>query len=373
MHKESEVVRVPATVVATSPFTNIVLDDNDHLNATLEQVNRNTYDRLKLCRTTMTVDGGVAALPNMGVILSYTGAFLFPRMKGVDKPTVIGSVNQVLLHLMFGGIRFDAVSPDDVGHGMVYGTGCFLASGGASGANYRSLMALQHQDTSSFDAIKLIEPRTFTKRQVADAIVKGKPLVEKLPELNPSMFLDGITHYKQFQLASALNFLWSIAESLIGRIWTEKVVPAGTGIPGRKDFVESHAWQAAFKAEVLFQVGAIDERLYGMLNEARHARNALSHRGKTPTLAACERALEASFALMSLVVTNYARSDEFAPLIESLKEVHKPHSGPLEPKFWRDISAVPGDEKWGDTPYPRHPEIELVPVKALADRNPRSG
>ena len=40
-------------VAATAPFMNIVFDENDKLNTTLEQVNSNTYDRLRICRTTM--------------------------------------------------------------------------------------------------------------------------------------------------------------------------------------------------------------------------------------------------------------------------------------------------------------------------------
>jgi hypothetical protein len=41
-------------------------------------------------------------------------------MKGVDKPKVIASVNKVLLRLMFGGIVFNSVSPEDVGFGLLY-------------------------------------------------------------------------------------------------------------------------------------------------------------------------------------------------------------------------------------------------------------
>src|SRR5438270_5748974 len=101
-----------------------------------------------------------------------------------------------------------------------------------------------------------------------------------MPQINASMFLDGITHYRQFQLASALVFLWSTAESLIGKIWDDKIIPKGKGIFGRGDFVKSSAWQSASKAEVLFQTGCISDGLYGNLNQARSARNYLAHRVK---------------------------------------------------------------------------------------------
>jgi hypothetical protein len=79
----------------------------------------------------------------------------------------------------------------------------------------------------------------------------------------------------------------------------------------------------------------------------------------------CEIALEATFALISLVTTDFAREDEFAGLVEDFKQAHKPRHGPLNPKFWREIPSVPGDRKWGDAPYPRHPEIELMPLQDI--------
>ena len=104
------------------------------------------------------------------------------------------------------------------------------------------------------------------------------------------------------------------------------------------------------------------------LNEGRAARNKLSHRGESPTLEQCEHALEVTFSLVSLVVTACEREKEFADLIADFKRQHAPLTGPLEPKFWMEIPAVPGDEKWGDKPYPRHREIELIPLEQIKRR-----
>ena len=356
-------------VAATSPFMNIVFDEDDRLNVTLEQVNNKTYDRLKICRTTMTLDGGIEAMENMAVIVSYTGALLYPCMKGIGKQQVIDSANNLLLQLMFGGIRLDAVSPDDVGFGRLYGTGYFLAAGGASGANFRFLTALQHQEASNFDTIQLIDSRHYTKAQVYDGIKMGKPVVSAIPEINPTMFLNGITHFRQYQLASALVFLWSTAESLIGKLWSEKAIPKGSGITGRKNFVESNSWQAAYKVEVLFQIGVISSTLYSALNEARDARNKLAHRGTPPSLEACAKALEGTFALISIITSGAVNEGKFKELVDSLSAVHKPMTGKIEPRFWREIPAVPGDAKWGDAPFPRHAEIELLPFDEIRQRN----
>jgi len=358
---------IPVIIVATAPFTTVIFDEADTLGATLDQINNNTYDHLKICRSTMSIDGYIPEMNQIkiGVIVGYTGSFLYPMMRGVTKRSVINSVNKVLLRLMFGGIVFESVSPDDVGFGSVYKTGYYLAGGGARGKNYSFLNALQFRSASNFDTIQLIEPRTYTKDQFHSAITKGSVVVEKIPQINASMFLDGITHYSKYQLPSALVFLWSTTEALISRIWTDKIVSNGKGITGRKEFIESNVWQSAFKAEVLFQTGYIDDKLYSQLNEARVARNRLSHRGEAPTLEQCERALEATFALLSLIVTAFDRDNEFAGLVASFKTQHAPRTGPLEPQFWREIPAVPGDEKWGDKPYSRHPEIELKPIERI--------
>ena len=351
-------------VAATSPFTTITLDESDAFTPTLEEINTNTYDRLKLCRTTLAVDGYLPALTasGIGVIVSYTGAFLFPCMKGITKADVIASANQVLLRLMFGGIKFNSVAPEDVGFGNVYMTGYYLASNGASGASFSLLQDLQHRTASNLKTIMLMRPRMVTKSEFHNAIAIGTPIVASILEINASIFLDGVTHYQQFRLASALIFLWSSIESVVGKIWSEKMVPKGIGIQGRKDFVKGSAWQAAHKIEVLFQAQLIDDALYGKLNEARTGRNALAHRGDTPTLKVCEQALEAVFSLISLVVTNYSKKDKFAPLVDSFKATHLSHTGPIDPEYWREIPSVPGDEKWGDAPYPRHSEIELQPI-----------
>lgn len=373
MDRTAPKVMIPTWVVATSPFTIITLNKEDELNASLEDINRSTYDHLKICRTTMPIDSGIEAMNSggMAAIVSYTSSFIFPRIPKLDKQEIVKATNKILLQLMFGGIHFDAVAPADIGGGMLYGTGYFLASGTASGAAYSLLMALQHRDVSSFDSIRLIRPRTYTKAEISEAISKGRLVTDKMPEINPSILLEGVTHFERFQLASALIFLWSASEAMIGRIWNDKIVPAGVGIPGRRQFVESNSWQAAYKAEVLFQTGAIDERLYGLLNGARMARNALAHKGTAPSLTVCEQALEAAFALISLVATDYQRDNEFVQFIDRLKQVHRPPSGPLAPQFWRPIPSVPGDDKWGDAPYPRYPEIELVPLERDQNKKDR--
>ncbi len=43
----------------------ITLGDADNIDLTLEEINRLSYDRIKFCRSTMTVDGGSVSLAVM--------------------------------------------------------------------------------------------------------------------------------------------------------------------------------------------------------------------------------------------------------------------------------------------------------------------
>lgn len=357
----NEIIQVPLYIAATSPFTLVTFDEEDEPSFTLEQINNRTYDQLKLCRSTTSLDPMLSAMDRMAVIVSFTGALLFPRMPGVSEDDILASANRLLLKLTFGGIHFDAMAPDDVGFGFIYGTGYFLAGGGAGGPNFTTLMALQHKDAGSSDTMRLLHPRVLTSSEIQSAVRTGAPVVDGIPEMSPSLFLNGLTYFRKRELAPALVFLWSTCESLIGRLWDDHVVPKGAGIPGRKRFVEGNGWQAAHMVEVLFQMSLIESDLYTQLSRARTARNALAHRGTPPKVDDCKAALQSAFRLVSAVRSGGRIHGEFKQLADRLASAHDPRAGPLNPRYWREIPSVPGDEKW-EGEYARHAEIELVPI-----------
>src|SRR5690606_29378180 len=138
-------------------------------------------------------------MPDMAVIMTYTGALLFPQMKGVDRDVVLESVNRLLLALLFGGIRFDGLAPDDVGFGVLYETGYFTAGGGGAGENFSKLVKLQHRSAGSFDNIQLIAARTFHATEIHEAMRRGRPIVKQIPTLSPTLFLNGLTHFRKSQ------------------------------------------------------------------------------------------------------------------------------------------------------------------------------
>ena len=353
-------LEVPVYVAATSPFTLITFDEHDEPEFTLDEVNRKSYDNIKLCRTTLGLDPQHEAMEEMAAIMSYTGALLYPRMPGLTLDDVVSAANKLLLKLTFGGVVFDALAPADVGLGIIYHTGYFRAGGGADGPNYSRLMALQQLDAGSSDAMRLLHPRTFKASAISGALKIGSPIVEELPQLNPSILLNGLTYFKQYQLAPAMTFLWSSCETAIGRLWDDHVLPRGRDISGRKRFVDGNGWQAAHKVELLFQIGLIDEELYAELNKSRMSRNALAHRGETPTVDECKAVLNSVFRLLSLARSEGNQRDQFQDLSKQYACAHDPELERPQPKYWRPIQPIPGDTAWGDKEYPKHPEIELI-------------
>ena len=148
--KEAVGAEVQVFVAAISPFCFVTFDEDDDPKFTLDEVNSGQYDYLKLCRTTMGLNAEIEQMSGMAVVMSYTGALLFPRRQGLDRNIVLESVNRLLLALLFGGIRFDGLAPDDIGFGMLYQTGYFTAGGGGTGENFSKLVKLQHRSARNY-------------------------------------------------------------------------------------------------------------------------------------------------------------------------------------------------------------------------------
>ncbi|MRL69994.1 hypothetical protein [Brevundimonas sp. SPF441] len=350
---------LPCLIVATGPFTTIILNEDDKLDTSLEQINSHNYDRVRLCRTTMEVDVGLGSLP---ALFSYTAAWIFPPIRGITPQRAIDLVNKVHFELLLGGVRFDSAAPEDVGQGYTYNTGYFLASGGlteACGVNLSRLQGLIAGDVSTYDSIALFQPRSFTAAEINAALAKGRSIAKHAPWLNSTIVLDGLTALKNRRGTSSLIFLWTACEALLGGLWDRHVATKGAGVAGRKVFINGRDWTAAHKAEVFFQLGMFDEILYGQINQVRKARNKAAHNGQTPELSVCSIAAELVFSLLSLVVTQ-----QDAKAIRSLGQFYRlvPDEARAEPVAWRHLPAVPGNERWGDKDYPRYPEREWVPL-----------
>lgn len=95
-------IEVPALAVVTTPYTHIIFDEDDSYEVTTEEMNFDTYDYLKLSRTTMSLHSGIKVIEdiNTGVILSYNGTFLYPAVEGLTTADVIQGANDTLLSVV---------------------------------------------------------------------------------------------------------------------------------------------------------------------------------------------------------------------------------------------------------------------------------
>lgn len=310
----------------------------------------------------MEVDVGLGTLP---ALVTYTAAWILPPVKGVDSRRAIDLVNQALFELLLGGIQFDSAAPEDVSPGYTYHTGYFITAGGlgrSKGVNLARLQGLLAGDVSTYDSVALFKPRSFTADEVNRALARGRLIAKQASELNPTIVLDGLTALKNRRETSALIFLWTASETLIGALWNKHVTPRGAGVFGRKAFIDGRNWTAAHKAEVLFQLGVFDAERYAQINLVRKARNQAAHNGRQSDRAVCLMAAELVFSLLSLIVTDANAQAAMRDLGQSYR---KPPAKPeVEPIAWRHLPAVPGDERWGDAEYPRYPEREWTPLPA---------
>ncbi len=195
----------PIVVVATSPFTIIGFNEDDRLDATFEQVNHNSYDYVKFCRTTMALD---AEFENpIPAVLSYTSCFIFPAVHGATKQTCVDATNRILFRLFFAGILFDAAKPNDVGRGYLNHTGYFRFTEGGAGESASFISALQNRMTGQDRNIRLLTPRFFTKSEITNAYWLGRRNTTKVAPISQSLFMNSISTFQSHEYEFHLSYL----------------------------------------------------------------------------------------------------------------------------------------------------------------------
>lgn len=143
----------------------------------------------------------------------------------------------------------------------------------------------------------------------------------------------------------------------------------GDDIFKKRSFLKSHSgWNYASKLELLYQRDTIDSKVYELLNVARNARNNMIHRGARPDIAPCKKALLGCIGLLEVICVELSKSQEVRDIKTLIARCqHYDHTGrsgkDLKPAMWRALLPIPGDEEWGDKPYPRFEEIELLPME----------
>jgi hypothetical protein len=363
---------IPVFIGNYSPFR-LVLRDEDRWAPTLDEINTNTYDYVKLCRMSTFIDIGIAPF-SLGV--SFDGSLILPASPDFKTPQqALNKFNETLGIMLLGGLYSESVQPSDVSFGRLHFDGYLKQNGGGVGRSSNFHLAMKTRHLGAHDTIKLLEPTSIRTKTMQTAYTKGKEIFSSLENLSPSLYLNGTSNYVKQQWTEALLFLWTSLEQVINIMWENKIIKevqsqTENTIQGRTKFLNDfRTWTSSTRIELLYQKGFIQTKDYQLLNVARKTRNDFIHNGKAVIESTVLSAIEALFRLMSLVATDYQSAsilDETIALVLSngraefypKKTVYKPE----DLKYYLKLPPIPGDKDWGDKTYEIIEELILQPL-----------
>ncbi|MDH5641240.1 MAG: hypothetical protein OEY28_08095, partial [Nitrospira sp.] len=311
-----------AIVAYTSPFQLIFRDQKDQWDPSLQQINENSYDYVKLHRLSTSLDIG---LPKpLCMHITFDGALILPRIEQfgpIEK--AVAAFNKVLGAILLGGIYFDSVQPTDIDQGILYTSGYYRALGQAKGFPGQLRYGLQARIASPLHSILLHNPAHLFVKDIHVAHKKGVEICSRFDILSVEFLLKGISCFVAHDWAGSLSHLWISLEQVVSCLWKEQVIVGGVQprfpIEKRKEFLEDYrTWVTSTRLEVLFQRGILSESAYRNLNKGRKSRNELAHRGITPTRQAAESVLDGLFQVMAA-----AQVVEHTPSLDKILKIIK--------------------------------------------------
>lgn len=164
---------VPVIVAVTRPFRLIPIDSTDLWNADLEQINKCTFDYVRLNRTSAAIDAGIRPF---NVIVGYDGTLLLPALLEYRDPYVALDVfNRVLLALVLGGIYYEAATPDDLATGTLLQNGYCRLLDTPSGPDGVFHTSARSGSGDPLDTIRLLDPDSVLSTQIRDSHAKEVP------------------------------------------------------------------------------------------------------------------------------------------------------------------------------------------------------
>lgn len=371
-HKE-ENRHIPIVIANYSPFR-LVLRKSDSWNPTLEQINNNSYDYVKLSRLATFIDIGISPF---SLAFGVDGSLVLPATeKFRNRESAVIIFNETLGILLLGGIYCEAVYPTDISYGELFFDGYIKYRGGGTGGIANFHRSIQMRSLGITDAMSLLDPKTILSSEIETAYKKGKSYFSKLQGFSPNLLLNGTSNFVKHQWTEGLVFLWTSIEQIINIIWNSQILKEPstekTVIEGRASFLKDfRTWTTSTKIEVLYQNKLIHSELYQLLNIARKSRNDFIHSGKEIEEEKVKSALEALFRLFSLVITDFSNESELNPAFDTIlknqrgdlypkKRVLEKH----EVKYWRSIPPLPGDKTWPkDSEYEIIEELVLKPLE----------
>lgn len=342
--------RVPALVTYLHPFRLIEGKGIEPWQATIDDVNRATWDYVKLHEIVGGLEVGLAAPYHL--VLGRDGALALPPIPDLrDHQRVVEFFNRCLAALLLGGVYCEAITLDNLEMGSIIDWKYIRVHSNAQGVQNRFHTHARMRMASKLDAIALMDPRTVTLVELHKAMADGLAAINAVPPLSGEFLLKGTSGIARRDWGAGLSNLWIVIEQITEHLWQRDVIgPCKTGerIDGRSDQLkDTRTWTAATRQELLHQKGVLSADTLRALYLARKARNDLSHQGKHPTEAAAIAAYDAirdllrlalpgtALPLFNLNLSDHVLSDPFKPA----------ERGPLNPQYWMEIPKLPGEQE----------------------------
>lgn len=321
--------RVPAMVIYLHPFRIIGSSTLDDWSVSIEEINRQEWDYIKLHEIAGGIDVGLPDPYHM--VVGRDGALALPTISMLrSDQEAVEFFNRCLAALLLVGIYCTSVNLDHLEFGSIIDWKYIRSTGGPGGAN-RFHELIRRRAASPLEGIALLNPRTISFKSLEMAAEKGFALLKSVPQLSPEFLLKGVSGIARRDWGLALSNLWIIIEQLTEYLWQRHIIEPvqieDNRIIGRLDQLrDNRTWSAANRHELLFSKGILSDAILRQLYVARKARNELSHRGTHPNEIAARSAYNAAVMLFQCIV-----GDEDIPLARvdlsdhSLSDPFKPH------------------------------------------------
>jgi hypothetical protein len=358
----------PVLIAVSAPMKLVVKDKSEEWNPSLEQINRLTYDYIKLNRVSGFIDGNIRPF---AMFVGFDGSLVIPALREFSAPDkALQIFNRVFFEMLVGGVYTEAAGAADICRGLL------LESGYTRMLDRKSLNAALHASlregsASTMDSIVLFGQKPITIEELQVAMLRGRGILEQCHGVSPEIALAGTTHYVAGALPEALTCLWTSVEQLISRIWRLEVEANvdADAIPSRGNFLKDYrVWTTSARIELLYQKSLLHTDTYRLLNRARKARNEFIHSGSQPKLDDVTAALTALFHLLSACASEYKRTELLDDVCTNIVKrcLRRPRGDDerIEPTCWRAIVPLPGEDDFKGQYDPF--ELNLKPIDSFA-------
>lgn len=328
----------------------------DTFSVNIEEINKGTYDPLKLHRVSFFLDVGLEHGTPMG--FGFDGSLIIPKDRSVSTAdSAIDSFNRVKAALLLGGVPIDATTPSMIGFGELKSTGYFRYHD-CLGAEALIAQALQERGAGSQVAINLLRPPELTEEEVRSAFYHGERTFSALPRLNAAFLAQAYSSLRKHEARKALIFGWVACEQLLESLWQDFFLkePRFYRFESRLAYLKN-VRHVAEKIEFLFLSDLIPEDIYSHITAARKSRNKFAHSGGEVEMEHAQSCVKGMLMLIEALSALHGRPFNMGEIFETLEPQKRPRPTRIgtakdvdwsSVAFYKELIKIPGDESWED-------------------------